>query len=92
MPNKVAKWAVVSGDPPVAVTGPIMRLFCLKAPLFVRAGGQAAHLDGMDAGTIVLRARWLPAREFGWTGGVNDNARWGNARSRRATTWVNHTP
>ena len=69
MPNNVPKWAFVFRDSRDALDGPMMRLRGRSAPLFVRAGGQAAYLYGMDAGTIVLRARWLPGCEFGWTGG-----------------------
>ena len=69
MPNKVAKWAFDSGRFPGRQRGPNHAALGSIRAAFVRVGGQAAYLDGMDAGTINLRARWLPACEFCWTGG-----------------------
>ena len=69
MPNNVPKWAFVSGRFPGRQRGPNHAALGFRRAAFVRVGGQAAYLYGMDAETIVLRARWLPACEFGWTGG-----------------------
>ena len=69
MPNNMPKWAFVSGRFPGRQHGPNHAALGSMRAAFVRVGGQAAYLDSMDAGTIVLRARWLPACEFGWTGG-----------------------
>ena len=69
MPNNVPKWAFDSGRFPGRQRVPNHAALGFMRAAFVRVGGQAAYLYGMDAGTIVLRARWLPACEFGWTGG-----------------------
>ena len=69
MPNNVPKWAFDSGRFPGRQRGPNHAALGSIRAAFVRVGGQVAYLDSMDAGTIVLRARWLPACEFGWTGG-----------------------
>jgi|GEM_PF-6533628 len=50
MPNNVPKWAFDSGRFPGRQRGPNHAALGSIRAAFVRAGGQAAYLDGMVAG------------------------------------------